>query len=299
MYNDEFDVTIFLDGHTEKINKTLKNMSSEFVYIGFLLWEVQQYKYFKDKYNSLVEYAEDNFGFNKSSVYRFISICERFSTRSQGDAPTMFLDDRYKMYSLSQLGELISLNDDEIKQISPDLTIKQIRQFKKSLAEQEKQEIKKVPTSGKLKISDYSISTINTWFDDSNQMDNFFKYVIESGIIDTFLRKELDSKKVDEEPTEQKNKVKTIEDYPQINVDEVKTNYINDESDLESEVDYEKLKREIQAHNKDYIDSLEIFDLVDEKGIEKIRLYIDNAHQFKDKLLNAIKREFPINKGDN
>ena len=50
----------------------------------------------------------------------------------------MFLDDKYKEYSYSQLSEMLQMNDKQIAQIKPEMTVKEIRELKKSWKENEK-----------------------------------------------------------------------------------------------------------------------------------------------------------------
>ena len=59
----------------------------------------------------VVEYAEDAFGFKKSSTYTFIALCERFSKRTQRGSPYMFIDEKWKGYTLSQLTEMLSMDE--------------------------------------------------------------------------------------------------------------------------------------------------------------------------------------------
>ena len=66
-------------GVTQKIKQAMHDAAQHFVYIGFLLWEVRQYKYYwENGYDSVYEYAEAELGFKRSSTKNFIAICENF-----------------------------------------------------------------------------------------------------------------------------------------------------------------------------------------------------------------------------
>lgn len=46
----------------------------------------------------------------------------------------MWLDDKYKQYSYSQLREMLPMSEEKRKQVKPDMTIEQIREIKKPKA---------------------------------------------------------------------------------------------------------------------------------------------------------------------
>ena len=61
-------------GVTQKIKKAMFDAAREFVYIGFLLWEVKEYEYHREGgYSNVYEYAEAELGFKRSSTKNFIS----------------------------------------------------------------------------------------------------------------------------------------------------------------------------------------------------------------------------------
>lgn len=123
-----------LNSTTDKINKTLSKIKEDFVYIGFLLWEVREYKFYESKgYSSVVEYAEKELNFKKTSTYNFISVCEKFSTKKENGNPTMNLDSKYKDFSFSQLVEIKTLPVEQLNSFSPSMSKRDIREKKKEL----------------------------------------------------------------------------------------------------------------------------------------------------------------------
>lgn len=136
--------SLHLDGDTgvtEKIKKAMYDAANQFVYIGFLLWEVQEYGYYREKgYSSVYEYAETELGFKKSSTKNFIAINYEFGCRD--DRPrgiahqrTMSLQPQYKQFKYSQLCEMLSMSDKQREKVTPDMTVKQIRDLKRGEAE--------------------------------------------------------------------------------------------------------------------------------------------------------------------
>ena len=133
------------NGVTEKIKRAMYDAAKQFVYIGFLLWEVQEYDYYKEKgYKDVYDYAEYELNFKKSSTKNFIAICKEFSkhdTKQLGDNVSitgrdigMNLADEYKCFNYSQLTEMLSMSPSQRIQVSPVMTIKQIRDIKKQAA---------------------------------------------------------------------------------------------------------------------------------------------------------------------
>lgn len=131
----------YLDGPmgvTEKIKKAMYDVARQFVYIGFLLWEVQEYKYYLEKgYQNVYEYAETELGFKRSSTKNFIAINYEFGRRDERaivgitQQRTMNLQSEYEKFSYSQLCEMLSMSPEKRKAVKPDMTIKQIREIKK------------------------------------------------------------------------------------------------------------------------------------------------------------------------
>ena len=122
---------------TNKIKGALYDIANSFVYIGFLLCEANSLGSFKEwGYFSIYEYASSELGFKKSSVNNFMNICRTFSSNfsSCGEALpySMILKDDYRNFNYSQLVEMLSMDDKKRSQVTPDMTVKQIRLLKKS-----------------------------------------------------------------------------------------------------------------------------------------------------------------------
>lgn len=131
-------------GVTEKIRKAMYESAKQFVYIGFLLKEVRDHKYYEEGgYESVYAYAEFELGFKRSSTKNFIAIAETFGVQKyyyQGirkESQTMSLQPAYENFNYSQLVELLAMSDTQRKQAKPDMTVKQLRSLKRGEAEPE------------------------------------------------------------------------------------------------------------------------------------------------------------------
>lgn len=184
---DDFSL-ISLNSTTEKINKTLGKIKEDFLYIGFLLWEVREYKFYESKgYGSVVEYAEKELNFKKSSTYNFISVCEKFSCKKDNGNPTMNLDSKYKDFSFGQLIEIKSLSEDKLESIDSNMSTRDIREKKK--------ELNKEPETT-----------------ENNIIDVDFKADQELLVKNQINVEELEIKQLEAETQESQNKVVTVSD---------------------------------------------------------------------------------------
>ena len=114
----------------------MNDIRKSFIRLGYHLSEMQRNRYYQDfGYLTLEEFAAANLGMDKSNVYRYIRVYENFAL--PGDtflsAPKMFIDEKWKDYSFSQLVEMSSMTDFQRQACNPDMTIKQIREVKKSV----------------------------------------------------------------------------------------------------------------------------------------------------------------------
>ena len=109
------------------IRDRMSVMAREYVGIGFYLRRVRDNEmYLEDGYKDVHEFAMAEFGMSRSTVNHCIRINEQFSM--DGNSPT--IDNRYKDFSKSQLQEMLYLPDDKRDDVTPDMTVKEIRNMK-------------------------------------------------------------------------------------------------------------------------------------------------------------------------
>lgn len=110
------------------ILESIANMTREFVAVGYYLKYVRDHEmYLADGYASIWEFAEDLYGIQRSTCSRWMAINDRFSV--QGNSPV--LDERYRQYGKSQLQEMLYLDDKQIEEVKPQMTVKEIREIRK------------------------------------------------------------------------------------------------------------------------------------------------------------------------
>lgn len=91
---------------------------------GFYLKHIRDNElYLEAGYKNINEYAMDRFGLSASATSRYITRNTRFSRG--GNSP--LIDDRFKDFSKSQLQEMLGMSDEQLEQITPDMTVREIR----------------------------------------------------------------------------------------------------------------------------------------------------------------------------
>lgn len=113
-----------------------------YIRLGFHLDEFERLKYYNDfGYITMEEFCEKNLGLDKSAVSRCINVYRTFNAGkdvnycagSKTIGCPMELSEKWSKYSYTQLCEMLPLSDEQRKDIKPDMTIKQIREYKKKV----------------------------------------------------------------------------------------------------------------------------------------------------------------------
>lgn len=119
-------------GSFEYIVEDIADIKKRYVSLGFHLCEFNRCEYYKDfGYSTFMEFCEANLLLDKSAISRCMNVWRNFCDR-QGSSSTMWLADKWKDYSYSQLCEIVSMNDNQRKLVKPDMTVKQLRDIKKT-----------------------------------------------------------------------------------------------------------------------------------------------------------------------
>lgn len=114
----------------------MSDIRRSFIRLGFHLYEFERMHYYEDfGYTSIAEFAEKNLGLSKTQVSVYKNIYLEFGFYDEhSNVPKMWLDDKYKQYSYSQLREMLPMSEEKRKQVKPDMSIEQIRELKKPKA---------------------------------------------------------------------------------------------------------------------------------------------------------------------
>ena len=109
------------------IRADLANMQRSFIDIGCQLMQVRDRELYKDGgYENVWAFAEQEFGIQRSTASRWMKMCQKFSV--DGSSPV--LKDEYKDFGKSQLQEMLYLEDEQLEEVTPGMTVKEIRELR-------------------------------------------------------------------------------------------------------------------------------------------------------------------------
>ncbi len=110
------------------IRENIRSLARDYIAIGFYLRRVRDDELFlEDGYKSIHEFAYEEFGMHKSTVNHCIRINAEFS--KGGNSPA--IDARYKEFGKAQLQELLYVPEDKRDEVTPDMTVSEIREIHK------------------------------------------------------------------------------------------------------------------------------------------------------------------------
>ena len=121
---EEWYQNVSLEDAEVFIRSNLQSAVRSVIATGFYLKHIRDNElYLEAGYKNINEYAMDKFGLSASATSRYITRNTKFS--KDGNSP--FIDDKFKDFSKSQLQEMLGMNDEQLEQVTPDMTVREIR----------------------------------------------------------------------------------------------------------------------------------------------------------------------------
>lgn len=110
------------------LQENMDNIKVSFIAAGYYLKYIRDNGLFReDGYESIWDFAEDNYGIKKSTASRWMAMNDKFS--KEGNSP--ILAEEFRGFEKSQLQEMLYLDDKQIETVTPDMTVKDIREVRK------------------------------------------------------------------------------------------------------------------------------------------------------------------------
>ena len=123
------------------VKQDITDVKKRYMSLGFHLHEMEMYRYHEELgYDNFYECIEKNFHMDKSAVSRVIAVWNEFCSKDDSNSKKMWVDDKYEKYSYSQLVEMLPLKEKERFKVNADMTVSQIRSYKRSLKEKAKEQ---------------------------------------------------------------------------------------------------------------------------------------------------------------
>ena len=122
------------------IKDELKKTAQSCMKIGFCLNRINETEMFREEgYDNIHEFAADKFHLGQSSVSNFINVYRQFSAPNN----SLELADEYKPFGLSQLIEMLPMKPEHRAEITPDMNVREIREYKAEIKKREAEEKQK------------------------------------------------------------------------------------------------------------------------------------------------------------
>lgn len=109
------------------LQENLSGIKRSFVAVGYYLKRIRDDELFREGgYGSVWDYAEERFGIKRTTASRWMAINDKFS--ENGNSPN--LAERYADFGKGQLQEMLYLEDEQMEEVNPDMTVKEIRELR-------------------------------------------------------------------------------------------------------------------------------------------------------------------------
>lgn len=150
-----------------EIKRTMRRSARDAVQLGFMLRRMVDGKLWESAYDCFDEYLDNELHMDYSMANRFMNINKKYSISGS----SMEISEKYESYSQGLLMEMLSMPPELEDRVTPDMTVKQVREIKKQAKkEKEPEEVvidgeyrevrepEKVATSQSEKLSPYGLT---------------------------------------------------------------------------------------------------------------------------------------------
>lgn len=138
--------TITLEEADAGIRNGLKDAAQSVIMVGYYLKAVRDNELFRSAgYETIWDYAWGEYGFSKGTASRYMKRNDRFSIG--GNSP--IIADEFRAFNRSQLQEMLSLDAEQMSAVTPDMTVREIRELRRP------KEIPYFEIPGQLSLSDF------------------------------------------------------------------------------------------------------------------------------------------------
>lgn len=114
----------------DTIKKYLTEIGNTYLLVAYRVYEMSWSQNYKPWYKNITDACYSTLGFKKSTTYNLINIVKRFGTPERdGYIPYSSLFGASK-FSYSQLTQMLSLSDKQIEQVTPEMSVREIKSLK-------------------------------------------------------------------------------------------------------------------------------------------------------------------------
>ena len=115
-------------------DREVLNQAEGFVRLGYLLRKAKDTEILRaSRYTSVVEFAQEEYGLTETYVSRYMAINKRYS--QNGYSP--YLNERFQGYGMAKLAEMLTLSDEVVDALPPQLTRTEIQDVKREIRDEQ------------------------------------------------------------------------------------------------------------------------------------------------------------------
>lgn len=119
---------------SKAIKSAIGKIDTSFETIAFNMhWINTKQAYKAEGFPTIVEYAAEVFGYQKTTCYSLIAVVDRFAKRNEKGEMLEAFEERVKGFSVSKLSLMVNLTDSEIDSLKPTMSVRDIKKFVKGL----------------------------------------------------------------------------------------------------------------------------------------------------------------------
>jgi len=109
------------------IKTNIASAARSFIAVGFYLKCVRDKElYIEDGYESIWDFAKEEYGISKSTASRYMTMNDKFS--ENGNSP--IIRKEYQAFDKSKLQEMMYLEEEQLQEVTPEFTVKDIRNLR-------------------------------------------------------------------------------------------------------------------------------------------------------------------------
>ena len=115
-------------------DREVLNQAEGFVRLGYLLRKARDTEILRDSgYPTVVAFAEGEYGLTETYVSRYIAINKRYSQ----DGYSPYLQERFQGYGMAKLAEMLTLSDEVVEALPPELSKTEIQEVKREIRKEQ------------------------------------------------------------------------------------------------------------------------------------------------------------------
>lgn len=143
-----YELPMGLEDVRSSIRANIRTAARSFVAIGFYLKRAREDRLYEEAgFSSVWDFAREEFGISRSTATRYMAVNDRFS--ADGNSPNLATE--YQAYNQSQLIEMVTMTGEQLEQVTPDMTVRELREMK----QEEETEPEETQIVGQMEISDF------------------------------------------------------------------------------------------------------------------------------------------------